>query len=78
MLPVKGGISMQLQHHPTRARGGRNDTDFSRVMNLILQITQHRSGVMMIDSLNFKVYFILFGYYSFFILYLLIIIYHPI
>lgn len=33
---------------------------------------------MMIDSLNFKVYFILFGYYSFFILYLLIIIYHPI
>lgn len=55
---------MELQHHPIMAREGRNNINFSGVINLILEIIQHRSSAMMTDNLTYQSVFYSIFHYS--------------
>lgn len=45
---------MELPHRLVMLREGRNNINFSGVIDLSLRIIQHRSGVMMTDNLTYQ------------------------
>lgn len=62
---------MELPHHLIMLREGRNNTDFSGIIDLSLKIIQHRSGVMMTDNLTYQnVFYSIFLLLLFYILFL--------